>query len=130
MQIQQLNDLNQFRSAPTLNLSQTKFLLAEISIEIKNADWITIGVMAPTDFKAIKALNSLIKKYKNIDYNNLSELKATGHVFLKGNQKTGEVYIRNENGLGEGILLTCQYDNKLLDSKTYGPFPLEFFEFN
>ena len=130
MQIQQLNDLNQFKSAPTLNLSQTKLILAEISIEIKNADWMTIGVMAPTDCKAINALNSLIKRYKNFEFNNLSELKAMGPVFLKGNQKTGEVYIRNENGLGEGILLTCQYDNKLLDSKTYGPFPLEFFEFN
>ena len=46
---------------------------------------------------------------------------------MKGNQKTGEVYIRTEYGLGEGILLTCQYDDPSKNSMTYGPFPLSFF---
>ena len=46
---------------------------------------------------------------------------------MKGNQKTGEVYIRSEYGLGEGILLTCQYDDPTRNSLTYGPFPLSFF---
>ena len=49
------------------------------------------------------------------------------YVFMKGNQKTGDVYIRSEYGLGEGILLTCQYNDLNRNSITYGPFPLSFF---
>ena len=58
---------------------------------------------------------------------NLDSLHADGSVFLKGNQKTGNVFIRSENGLGEGILLTCQYDHESYESSTVGPFPLDFF---
>ena len=83
--------------------------------------------MASHDHEAIKALRSISKKYPSIKFRNLDSLKADGSVFLKGNQKTGNVFIRSENGLGEGILITCQYDQKLEDSKTYGPFPLDFF---
>ena len=32
-----------------------------------------------------------------------------------------------EKGLGEGILLTCQYEHDNKDSNTFGPFPLDFF---
>ena len=39
----------------------------------------------------------------------------------------GNVLIRSENGLGEGILLTCQYDEDLGESSTFGPLPLDFF---
>ena len=46
---------------------------------------------------------------------------------LKYNQKTGHVFVRSENGLGEGILLTCQYDHESKNSSTFGPFPLDFF---
>ncbi len=48
-------------------------------------------------------------------------------VFLKGNQKTGNVFIRSEIVLGEGILITCQYDEDVKGSNTYGPLPLDFF---
>ena len=48
-------------------------------------------------------------------------------VFLKGNEKTGNVYVRSEHGLGEGILLTCQYDEDSKESSTFGPLPLNFF---
>ena len=57
----------------------------------------------------------------------LDSLRADGSVYLKGNQKTGNVYIRSENGLGEGILLTCQYDEDDQESGTFGPLPLDFF---
>ena len=50
-----------------------------------------------------------------------------GSVFLKANQKTGNVLIRSENGLGEGILITCQYDNNASEANTFGPLPLDFF---
>ena len=66
--------------------------------------------MACHDYEAIDALQSISKKYTSIKFRDLDSLNADGSVFLKGNQKTGNVLIRSENGLGEGILLTCQYD--------------------
>ena len=127
MEINKLVDLNSFRTAPLLISSQIKKLLEELETNILNADWITIGIMAPCDTKAIEAVQSISKKYSSIKFCNLDSLHADGSVFLKGNQKTGNVYMRSENGLGEGILLTCQYEKDSEESFTYGPLPLGFF---
>ena len=83
--------------------------------------------MAFSDYEAIEALKSISRKYTSIKFRNLDSLHADGSVFLKGNQKTGNVYIRSENGLGEGMLLTCQYDEESYQSYTFGPLPLDFF---
>ena len=83
--------------------------------------------MATCDTKAIEALKSISKKYTSIKFRDIDSLNADGSVFLKGNQKTGNVYMRSENGLGEGILLTCQYEKDSEESFTYGPLPLGFF---
>jgi len=127
MEINKLVDLNNLRTAPQLSKSQEKKLLEEIEANIFNADWITIGIMAPCDNRAIEALQSISKKYASIKFGNLDSLHADGCVFLKGNQKTGNVFIRSENGLGEGILITCQFDEDAKESNTFGPFPLDFF---
>ena len=127
MEINKLVDLNSLRTAPLLSSSQIKKLLEELETNIFNADWITIGIMAPCDTKAIEAVQSISKKYSSIKFGNLDSLHADGSVFLKGNQKTGNVYMRSENGLGEGILLTCQYEKDSEESFTYGPLPLDFF---
>ena len=127
MEIKKLVDLNSLRTAPFLSSSQIKKLLEELETNIFNADWITIGIMAPCDTKAIEALQSISQKYTSIKFRDLDSLNADGSVFLKGNQKTGNVYIRSENGLGEGILLTCQYDEDAQESGTFGPLPLDFF---
>ena len=127
MEINKLVDLNVLRTAPKLNNSQVKKILEELEVNILNADWITIGIMAPCDTKAIEALRSITEKYSSIRFENLDSLHADGSVFLKGNQKTGNVFIRSENGLGEGILLTCQYDHESKESSTFGPLPLDFF---
>ena len=127
MEINKLVDLNSLRTAPLLSSSQIKKLLEELETNILNADWITIGIMAPCDTKAIEAVQSISKKYSSIKFGNLDSLHADGSVFLKGNQKTGNVYMRSENGLGEGILLTCQYEKDSEESFTYGPLPLGFF---
>ena len=120
-------DLNSLRSAPNLNTNESNRILRQIDKKILIADWVTIGIMAQTDQEAKVALNSIIKKYDYKFFKNFDQIKASGTVFLKANQKTGEVYIRSENGLGEGILLTCQYNDLSLSSKTYGPFPLKLF---
>ena len=127
MKINDLEDLNRLRSAPFLNRSDSLRILNQIDKKILNSDWITIGIMAKSDEDAKKALNSIIRKYKYETFKNFEQINATGNVFLKANQKTGEIYIRSENGLGEGILLTCQYDDLSTYSQTYGPFPLNLF---
>ena len=127
MEIKKLVDLNKLRTAPQLSSSQVKKLLEEIEANIFNADWVTIGIMASHDYEAIEALKSITRKYTSIKFRDLDSLNADGSVFLKGNQKTGNVYIRSENGLGVGILLTCQYENDSEESFTYGPLPLGFF---
>ena len=127
MEINKLVDLNNLRTAPQLSNSQEKKLLEELEANIFNADWITIGIMAPSDNKAIEALQSISKKYSSIKFGNLDSLHADGGVFLKANQKTGKVFMRSENGLGEGILITCQYDEDTKESNTFGPLPLNFF---
>ena len=127
MKIKKLVELNNFRTAPQLSDSQEKKLLEELEANIFNADWITIGIMAPSDNEAIEALQSISNKYSSIKFGNLGSLHAEGGVFLKANQKTSNVYVRSENGLGEGILITCQYDEGAKESNTFGPLPLDFF---
>ena len=127
MEINKLVDLNKLRTAPKLTSSQVKKLLEELEENIFNTDWITIGIMAPSGNRALEALRSISKKYSSIKFGNLNCLHADGSVFLKGNQKTGNVFVRSENGLGEGILITCQYDEDTKVSNTFGPLPLDFF---
>ena len=127
MEIKKLDDFKSLRSAPFLNNIQVKELLEELETNILNADSITIGIMSPCDTKAIETLKSVSKKYSSIKFGNLDTLHASGSVFLKGNQKTGNVFVRSEKGIGEGILITCQYDEDSAGSNTFGPFPLNFF---
>ncbi len=127
MPINKLIDLNNYKTAPSLDLNQIQKLSRELDNEIRNSDWLTIGIMARSDHEAKNALRTFIQKYSSINFNDFEKLKAIGKVYMKGNQKTGEVYIRSEYGLGEGILLTCQYDDSSRNSLTYGPFPLSFF---
>ena len=128
MEIDKLFDLNNLRTAPKLSNSQVKKLLEELEVNIFNTDWVTIGIMAPSDNMAIEALQSISNKYSLIKFENLNSLHADGSVFLKGNQKTGNVFVRSENGLGEGILITCQSEEDAKMSNTFGPLPLDFFK--
>jgi hypothetical protein len=128
MEINNLFDLNGLRSAPQLSKKQIKKLKEELEVNIFNSDFITIGIMATSDFDAIESLKSISKKYTSIKFLELDSLNAKGSVFLKANQKTGNVFIRSESGLGEGILLTCQSNGDYIESNTFGPLPLDFFK--
>ena len=128
MELNYLVDLNNFRSAPQLSKIQTKNFLEELEPKILGADWITVGIMAASDFEAVDALKSISRKYSSIKFHGLDSLHADGRVFLKANQKTGNVFIRSENGLGEGILVTCQCEEDSAESSTFGPLPLDFFQ--
>ena len=98
MEINSLSDLISLRSAPQLSNFQTKKLLEELDSYILDSDWITVGIMASHDYEAIEALKSISRKYTSIKFRDLDSFNADGSVFLKGNQKTGNVYIRSENG--------------------------------
>ena len=127
MKVNNLFDLNSLRSAPQLSRRQIKKMQKELEENIQNADWLTIGIMANSDFEAIAALKSISKVYSTIKFLDLDNLHADGSVFLKANQKTRNVFMSSENGLGEGILLTCQYDEDSEEANTFGPLPLDFF---
>ena len=71
MKINKLVDLNTLRTAPHLSDIEVKKLLEELEVNILNADWITIGIMASCNNKAIEALQSISKKYSSIKFRNL-----------------------------------------------------------
>ena len=126
--ISKLEDLDKLRSAPKLNKKQSKILFIELSHLLHKSDWITIGVMSPTLEKGINAVRKIEEKF---DYNEMKCItlpNSDGPIFLKANQKTGEIHARIEYGLGEGILIGCQYHDNSLISKTIGPLPLDFFD--
>ena len=126
--INKLEDLEKLRSAPKLNKEQCKILFDELTHIINQSDWITIGVMSPSLKKGINAVRSIEKKFKYDEMKCITLPISEGPIYLKANQKTGEIHARVEFGLGEGILISCQnYDNSL-SSKTIGPFPLDFFD--
>ena len=125
--ILKLADLDKLRSAPMLNKKQSKKLLNELEHIIFQADWLTIGVMSPTLEIGIKAIRSIeeIFKFKQMQFKTLPD--SDGPVFLKANQKTGEIHARIEYGLGEGVLISCHsFDNSII-ARTIGPLPLDFF---
>ena len=123
-----LEDLEKLRSAPQLNKKQSKTLFNQVSHLIHNSEWITIGVMSPSLERGINAVRRIEEKFEYDEMKFITLPSSDGTIFLKANQKTGEIHARVEFGLGEGILITCQNHENSLNSKTIGPFPLDFFD--
>ncbi len=126
--ISKLEDLDKLRSAPKLNKKQSKTLFNQLSNLIHKSDWITIGVMSPSLKRGINAVRRIEEKFEYDEMKCITLPSSDGPIFLKANQKTGEIHARVEFGLGEGILITCQNYENSLNSKTIGPFPLDFFD--
>ena len=122
-----LKTLARFKTAPNLSQIERNSLSEELSIYMKKADWFTIGIMAPSEIKAIKVLRDLEQKFNWKKIKIISSNLNSNPVFLKANQESELAYIRNEFGLGEGVLITCQFNNVEKLSNTHGPFPLDFF---
>jgi len=123
-----LEDLDTLRSAPKLNKMQSKILFNELANLIHKSDWITIGVMSPSLKKGINAVRRIEEKFEYNEMKCVTLPNSDGPIFLKANQKTGEIHARIEFGLGEGILISCQNDDESMETKTIGPFPLDFFD--
>ena len=125
--ISKLEDLDKLRSAPVLDKKQSEILLTQVKDIIYKADWVTIGVMSPSLRQGINAVRRIEEKFKYDEMKCISLPTAKGPIFLKANQKTGEIHARVEYGLGEGILISCHNEDNSLSAKTIGPFPLDFF---
>ena len=123
-----LEDLAKLRSAPKLSKKQSKILFNELRSIINKSDWITIGIMSPSLKEGIKAVRRIEKKFEYDEMECITLPSSDGPIFLKANQKTGEIHARIEYGLGEGILISCQNNDTSLISQTLGPFPLNFFD--
>ena len=123
-----LEDLDKLRSAPKLTKKQSNKLLNQLIHLIHKSDWITIGIMSPTLKRGINAVRRIEEKFKYDEMKCITLPSSDGPIFLKANQKTGEIHARVEFGLGEGILISCQNHENSLKSKTIGPFPLDFFD--
>tara|TARA_B100001250_G_scaffold400732_1_gene411652 strand:+ start:938 stop:1339 length:402 start_codon:yes stop_codon:yes gene_type:complete len=123
-----LEDLDKLRSAPKLNKKQSKILLDELSSIIHKSDWITIGIMSPSLKKGINAVRRIEEKFEYNEMKCVTLPSSDGPIFLKANQKTGEIHARIEFGLGEGILISCQNHDNSMNTRTIGPFPLNFFD--
>ena len=126
-EISKLADLDKLRSAPKINIKQSKILMNQLIPIIYKADWLTIGVMSPSVDKGIEAIRRVEKQFKYNEMKCITLPKSNGPIFLKANQKTGEIHARIEYGLGEGILISCHNNDPLLIARTIGPFPLDFF---
>ena len=125
--ISKLEDLDKLRSAPVLDKKQSEILLNQVKDIIYKADWVTIGVMSPSLRQGINAVRRIEEKFKYDEMKCISLPTAKGPIFIKANQKTGEIHARVEYGLGEGILISCHNEDNSLSAKTIGPFPLDFF---
>ena len=126
-EISSLSDLNLFRSAPDLEINQKKKLYLELSKRIENTDWFTIGIMAPSKSSAISTLREIENQLAWVSMNIITSPDKDGPVYLKANQKTGDIHIRIEPGLGKGILLGCHFFNDEQNVEVIGPLPLDFF---
>jgi hypothetical protein len=125
-----LECLRRLRTAPTLSLEQRQQLKQELAQALARCQWFTLGVMAPGEAEALAALRTLESA---LDWSALAAASepaviAPGHtVFLKGNQRTGTYLLRQEDGLGEGLLITGHHSEDPGVEGTWGPLPLDFF---
>ena len=122
-----LEHLDKLRSAPKLNKRQSKILLNELSHIIHKSDWINIGIMSPSLKKGIDVIRRIEEKFNYKEMKCINLPNSNGPIFLKANQKTGEIHARVEYGLGEGILISCHNNDSTIIARTIGPFPLDFF---
>ncbi len=125
--INSLSDLNSLRTAPELTSEQTKNLIDELQIKIINSEWFTVGIMAESTEEAISVLRKIEKLFKWPEMKLIDCPEEDGPVFLKANQKSGEIRIRIEYGLGKGVLISGHDSQLEVPSNNWGPLPLGAF---
>ena len=108
--------------------------LQALADRLAACQWFTIGVMAPDRQAAVACLRSLEAALGWSPLQEESETdpagadgSAGGPVFLKGNQRNGGFRVRQEAGLGEGLLITGHNPDAPEAEDTWGPLPLDLF---
>ena len=122
-----IGDLNHLRTAPNLNEVDSKMILKELKIKMKSADWFTVGIMAPSFKNGVNIIRAMEERFRWQKMKISAEILTEGPIFLKANQKSGEIHVRIEYGLGEGIIISCHNNETSVMADTLGPFPLDFF---
>jgi len=125
-----LERLRGLRTAPTLSLEKRQQLKQELAEVLARCQWFTLGVMAPGEAEALAALRALelALGWPALAAASEPAAVALGHsVFLKGNQRTGTYLLRQEDGLGEGLLITGHHREDSSVEGTWGPLPLDLF---
>jgi uncharacterized membrane protein (DUF441 family) len=127
-----LVELRGLRTAPDLDGDQRIQLMLELEQCLAGCDWFTIGIMAPSADGAMNALRATEARlqWSALEASAAPESTAplgAGPVFLKGNQSTGQFSLRQEDGLGVGILITGHAPANPDAEDTWGPLPLDFF---
>ena len=113
--------------------AQAPALAQALQEAMDRCEWFTVGVMAPSASQAIASLRSLEGRlgWEPLAESPASEPAASDDqargVFLKGTQSTGLYAVRQEAGLGEGILITGHNSSDPAGEDTWGPLPLGFF---
>jgi hypothetical protein len=122
-----LNALRGARTAPELTECERQELRAELHGALQRCPWFTIGVMAPTATAAIEALRRCEQAlgWQALAADGPSGAAIEGAVFLKGNQRSGTFLIRQEDGLGVGVLISGQNSEQPELADTWGPLPLD-----
>ena len=126
-QIKCLADLSKLRTAPELNDQQSETLLRELRLIMKEFDWFTIGILAPSANQAISVLRKIEKDFNWSAMQLKDQLEQEGPVFLKANQNTGDIHLRVEYGLGIGVLFSGHQSEPNQPVNTWGPLPLDVF---
>ncbi len=122
-----IDDLNSLRTAPILNEIDSKIIRKELKVIMKNADWFTVGIMAPSFKNGLNVIREMEKRFRWQKLKVSTEVSMEGPIFLKANQNSGEIHARIEYGLGEGIIISCHKNQDSVMAITLGPFPLDFF---
>ena len=126
-EIQSLQDLNTLRTAPILKGSQREKLLKELHVAMAAADWFTLGIMAPSANQSLMVIRQIERSLVWPPMELVETPEEEGPVFLKANQSSGEIRIRHEKGLGEGVLISGHHPDPSQPTFTWGPLPLDFF---
>lgn len=135
-----LSSLRGLHTAPQLTSDQRDRLSRELIPALHRCHWFTVGVMAADRASAVACLRRLEQR---LGWQPLQEHcqpredpsaergawdePAGGPVFLKGNQRTGTFQLRQEPGLGEGLLITGHNPEDPGVEDTWGPLPLDLF---
>ena len=127
-----LTSLRGLRSAPALSEAQLQQLRSELGTALAGCRWFTVGVMAPDRPRAVQCLRSLESALgwpplRQEEGRDADDSPKGGPVFLKGNQSSGIFRLRQESGLGEGLLITGHNPEAPEQEDTWGPLPLQLF---